>query len=133
MVLTLVPVLNSNEIPRQLPRRTMQIVLKILLYLFSSQPHKNSDKKSATRRFNSWWVLRDSLARVAGLWGIRSHPLRGLRAHRWCLLTHCQTPGFSSPNPHSKNKTDCHRFNSWWVLRDSNPRPSRCKRDALIN
>ena len=22
---------------------------------------------------------------------------------------------------------------SWWMLRDSNPRPSRCKRDALIN
>ena len=21
----------------------------------------------------------------------------------------------------------------WWMLRDSNPRPSRCKRDALIN
>ncbi len=21
----------------------------------------------------------------------------------------------------------------WWMLRDSNPRPSRCKRDALTN
>ena len=21
----------------------------------------------------------------------------------------------------------------WWALRDSNPRPSRCKRDALAN
>ena len=24
-------------------------------------------------------------------------------------------------------------FNFWWVMRGSNPRPSRCKRDALAN
>ena len=31
-------------------------------------------------------------------------------------------------------KTEAFRYNfNWWVIRDSNPRPSRCKRDALAN
>ena len=41
--------------------------------------------------------------------------------------------GFRPQTHFPKIKPICHRFNFWWVLRDSNPRPSRCKRDALIN
>ena len=38
-----------------------------------------------------------------------------------------------STTANNKNTGTYDRYFYWWALRDSNPRPSRCKRDALAN
>ena len=94
-------------------------------------------------------IARRAIYFVVDDWGFprtarKSRRLRGIRSRMplayctrillKCSLTHCQTPrgGFRPTSPYTKKSPDG-RFILWWMLRDSNPRPSRCKRDALIN
>ena len=60
--------------------------------------------------------------------------VRGLhRTPDPCLLL-CKAGSGSKPVVSTKENTPLVAgYFLWWALRDSNPRPSRCKRDALAN
>ncbi len=74
-------------------------------------------------QYSDWWAMRDS---VTGL-GLLASPATPPRSPS-------RAPAFSSPInriPKLKTPSRSRAFLIWWAMRDSNPRPFRCKRIAL--
>ena len=97
-------------------------------------PVFDNQKSQAILGTVDWWVMRDSTYP----WQAR-HNIFANKFARVDSLADCHWQPSPLPRVEGSNLLGNQKSQAilgtvdWWVMRDSNPRPPRCKRDALAN